>query len=205
MVTLEMMKQLCPKTKDATLLLYLEALNDVMQYYDMFDPPKRAAAFLAQIAHESGGFSALKENLNYRAETLQKLWPQRFDAATAAAYAGKPEAIANKVYGGRMGNGGEETGDGYRYCGRGLLQLTGKDNYSRFAQYAGLAVEDAPEYIESPRGAVHSACWFWYTNDLNTYADAADFTGMTKRINGGTIGLEDRKKHYEHAKHVFGA
>lgn len=165
----------------------------------------RVAAFIAQTAHESGGYTALKENLNYRAETLQKLWPNRFDAATAAAYAGKPEAIANKVYGGRMGNGPEETGEGYKYCGRGLLQLTGKDNYSRFAQYAGVAVEDAPEYIETPRGAVHSACWFWYTNDLNTYADAADFTGMTKRINGGTIGLDDRIKHYNHAVEILSA
>ena len=102
-------------------------------------------------------------------------------------------------------NGSEESGEGWLYCGRGLLQLTGKANYSAFAEYAGVAVEDAPEYIETPRGAVHSACWFWYVNDCNTYADAGDVEGLTKRINGGTIGLDDRIKHYNHALHVLGA
>ena len=181
--------------------------NELVELLPIFEinTAGRVAAFLAQTAHESGGYTALKENLNYKAETLQRLWPTRFDHATAEAYAHHPEAIANKVYGGRMGNGAEETGDGYRYCGRGLLQLTGKSNYSAFAEYAGLAVEDAPDYIETPRGAVHSACWFWYSNDLNTYADAGDFTGMTKRINGGTIGLDDRIKHYNHAVHVLTA
>jgi putative chitinase len=164
----------------------------------------RVAAFVAQTAHESGGYRALKENLNYKAATLMKLWPKRFpDQATANHYAGHPELIANYVYANRMGNGAPETGDGYRYCGRGLLQLTGKDNYSKFADYAGIAVEDAPDYIETPRGAVHSACWFWYVNDCNTYADASDIEGLTKRINGGQIGLADRIKHYNHAIDVL--
>lgn len=164
----------------------------------------RVAAFVAQTAHESGGYSALKENLNYKAATLMKLWPKRFpDQATADSYAGQPEKIANYVYADRMGNGPVESGDGYRYCGRGLLQLTGKDNYSKFADYAGIAVEDAPGYIETPRGAVHSACWFWFVNDCNTYADASDIEGLTKRINGGTIGLDDRIKHYNHALDVL--
>lgn len=164
----------------------------------------RTAAFIAQTAHESGGYRALKENLNYRAETLMKLWPKRFPTAEIAnQYAHNPEAIANYVYANRMGNGAPETGDGYRYCGRGLIQLTGKDNYLRFAEYAGIAVEDAPEYIETPRGAVHSACWFWYVNDCSAYADAGDIEGLTKRINGGTIGLADRINHYNHAVEVL--
>lgn len=167
----------------------------------------RVAAFIAQTAHESGGYRTLKENLNYSADGLNKIFPKYFERAgrDAQEYHRQPEKIANVVYANRMGNGDTESGDGYRYCGRGLIQLTGKDNYSRFAEYAGIAVEDAPEYIETPRGAVHSACWFWYSNDLNTYADAGDFTGMTKRINGGTIGLDDRIKHYNEACHIFGA
>jgi putative chitinase len=167
----------------------------------------RVAAFIAQTAHESGGYRALAENLNYSADGLNKIFPKYFANAgrDANQYARQPEKIANVVYANRMGNGTTESGDGWRYCGRGLLQLTGKQNYSNFAQYAGIAVEEAPGYIETPRGAVHSACWFWFSNDLNTFADAGDFVGMTKRINGGTIGLDDRIKHYNEAVHIFGA
>ena len=164
----------------------------------------RVAAFIAQTAHESGGYRFLKENLNYKAEQLMKTWPKRFPTMEIAnQYARQPEKIANKVYADRMGNGSEASGDGWRYCGRGLIQLTGKDNYSRFADYAGIAVEDAPGYIETPRGAVHSACWFWYVNDCSAYADASDMEGLTKRINGGTIGLADRINHYNHAIDVL--
>jgi len=164
----------------------------------------RVAAFVAQTAHESGGYTALSENLNYSGDALCKVWPKHFDESIKAEYHRNPEKIANRAYRNRMGNGDEASGDGWRYRGRGLIQLTGKNNYSQFADYAGIAVEDAPEYLETPRGAVHSACWFWYSNDLNTYADAGDFTGMTKRINGGTIGLDDRIKHYNEAVHIFG-
>jgi putative chitinase len=148
----------------------------------------------------------LKENLNYKAASLRRVFPKYFpDDAIAAHYAGKQEMIANRVYGGRMGNGPEETGDGYRYCGRGLIQLTGKQNYQNFADSIETAVEDLPEYLATFEGAVQSACWFWESNNLNQYADKGDILTMTKRINGGTIGLEDRKKHYEHALHVLGA
>ena len=205
-LTLQQLKQLLPKNPYVD--HWHRALAQLLPDYEI-NTPQRIAAFIAQCAHESGEFMILKENLNYKAATLRKIFPKYFPtdemANQYASLPNKQEAIANLVYANRMGNGGPETGDGYRYCGRGLLQLTGKDNYSRFAQYAGIAVEDAPEYIESPRGAVHSACWFWYTNDLNTYADAADFTGMTKRINGGTIGLDDRIKHYNHAVEVLTA
>ena len=113
--------------------------------------------------------------------------------------------IANRVYASRMGNGDEHSGDGFRYCGRGLIQLTGKDNYTRFAESIETPVEDIPEFLATFEGAVQSACWFWETNNLNQWADTDDILTLTKRINGGTIGLEDRKKHYEHAKHVLGA
>jgi len=170
------------------------------------DTPQRLAAFLAQCAHESGGFVFLKENLNYKAASLRKVFPKYFpDDAIAAAYANKGEMIANRVYGNRMGNGDEASGDGFRYCGRGLIQLTGKNNYESFADSIETPVEEIPEYLATFEGAVQSACWFWETNNLNQWADKGDILTLTKRINGGTIGLEDRKKHYEHALHVLGA
>jgi len=182
---------------------WYEALCKILPDYDINTVP-RVAAFLAQCAHESGGFRALKENLNYRAVTLRKVFPKYFPTDDLAnAYAQKPEMIANRVYGGRMGNGDEHSGDGFRYCGRGLIQLTGKENYTRFAESIETPVEEIPEFLATFEGAIQSACWFWETTNLNQYADSGDILTMTKRINGGTIGLEDRKKHYAHAMHVL--
>jgi putative chitinase len=187
---------------------WYHALEQALPDYDI-NTPQRVAAFIAQCAHESGGFKALKENLNYKAVTLRKIFPKYFpDDATANYYASLPnkqEAIANKVYGGRMGNGPEASGDGFRYCGRGLIQLTGKNNYQNFADSIETPVEDIPEFLGTFEGAVQSACWFWESNNLNQWADKGDILTLTKRINGGTIGLEDRIKHYEHALHVVGA
>ena len=187
---------------------WFEALEEILPEYEI-NTPQRVAAFLAQCAHESGGFRALKENLNYKAASLRKVFPKYFpDDATANHYASLPnkqEAIANRVYANRMGNGPEDSGDGYRYCGRGLIQLTGKDNYSWFAASLEIPVEEAAEYLQTFEGAVQSACWFWETNNLNVQADAGDIKLMTKKINGGFIGLDDRIKHYNHALHVFGA
>jgi putative chitinase len=184
---------------------WTDALNKILPDYEI-DTPQRVAAFVAQSAHESGNFTALHENLNYRAVTLRKVFPKYFTTDDMAAqYAGKPELIANRVYGGRMGNGPEESGDGFRYCGRGLIQLTGKSNYQAFAESIETPVEQIPEFLATFEGAIQSACWFWESNNLNQYADSGDIVTMTKRINGGTIGLEDRQKHYTHALHVFGA
>ena len=170
------------------------------------DTPQRLAAFLAQCAHESGNFKFLRENLNYKAESLMKTWPKRFPTMDIAnQYARQPEKIANKVYANRMGNGDEASGDGWRYLGRGLIQLTGKENYSWFAASIEMPLEEVPEYLGTFEGAVQSACWFWETNNLNQWADKGDIKTLTERINGGTIGLEDRKKHYAHALHVLGA
>ena len=181
------------------------ALEQALPDYDI-NTPSRVAAFLAQCAHESGGFRALKENLNYKAASLRRVFPKYFpNDDLATSYAGKQEMIANRVYGNRMGNGPEESGDGYKYCGRGLIQLTGKSNYQAFADSIETPVEDIPEYLATFEGAVQSACWFWESNNLNQFADKGDILTMTKRINGGTIGLEDRTKHYEHALHVLGA
>jgi putative chitinase len=180
-----------------------EALSNVLPEYEI-NTAERVAAFIAQCTHESGGFKRLKENLNYRWESLRKVFPKYFTTdELAKEYAHKQEQIANRVYGGRMGNGDESSGDGFRYCGRGLIQLTGKNNYTKFAESIGMAVEEVPALLETFEGAVKSACWFWRSNNLNQYADTGDILTMTKRINGGTIGLEDRIKHYNHALEVF--
>lgn len=204
-LTLEQLKQLLPKNP------YVEhwhkALSQLLPDYEI-NTPQRVAAFIAQCAHESGGFMVLKENLNYKAVSLRKIFPKYFpDDAIAQRYASMPnkqEAIANKVYANRMGNGPEESGDGYRYCGRGLIQLTGRQNYTWFAASLEITPEEATEYLGTFEGAAQSACWFWETNKLNQWADVGDIVTLTKRINGGTIGLEDRIKHYEHALHVLG-
>ena len=184
---------------------WAEALNKILPDYDI-TTPQRVAAFVAQSAHESGGFTALHENLNYRAVTLRKVFPKYFPTdEMAAQYAQQPERIANRVYGGRMGNGDEASGDGFRYCGRGLIQLTGKSNYQAFADSLQMPVEEVPAFLATFEGAIQSACWFWESNNLNQYADSGDILTMTKRINGGTIGLADRQAHYNHALQVFGA
>ncbi len=183
---------------------WYHALCEILPEYNI-NTPERVAAFIAQCAHESGGFKFLKENLNYKAASLRKVFPKYFpNDEIAAAYANQPEKIANRIYGGRMGNGPEESGDGFRYCGRGLIQLTGKDNYTWFAASIETPLEEIPEYLQTFEGAVQSACWFWETNNLNQWADKGDILTLTKRINGGTIGLEDRIKHYNHACHVLG-
>ncbi len=201
--TKEQLKDMIPKNPYAD--QWFDALSEILPEYEI-TTPQRVAAFLAQCAHESGGFVFLKENLNYKAASLRRVFPKYFaDDAIAARYAGKGEMIANRVYANRMGNGPEESGDGFRYCGRGLIQLTGKNNYTFFAGSLDIPVEEASEYLQTFEGAVQSACFFWEQNKLNQWADAGDILTLTKRINGGTIGLEDRIKHYEHALHIFGA
>ena len=185
---------------------WYEALCQLLPDYEI-NTEKRVAAFIAQCAHESGGFRVLKENLNYSAATLTRIWPRIFPPDIAKAYASMPnkqEAIANRAYCNRMGNGDEFSGDGYRYCGRGLILLTGKDNYQSFADSIETPVEEVPDFLGTFEGAAQSACWFWETNNINKWADLGDIKTITKIINGGYIGLEDRIKHYEHALKVFG-
>ncbi|NDC22873.1 MAG: glycoside hydrolase family 19 protein [Proteobacteria bacterium] len=204
-LTLQQLKQLLPKNP------YVEhwhhALSILLPDYEI-NTPQRIAAFIAQCSHESAGFTALKENLNYKPATLRKLFGKYFPTdALAEEYCAKPnkqEAIANRIYASRMGNGDEASGDGYKYCGRGLIQLTGKYNYQAFADSLQISPEEASQYLSTFEGAAQSACWFWESNNLNQWADKGDIVTLTKRINGGTIGLEDRIKHYEHALHVLG-
>ena len=180
------------------------ALSRILPDYEINTVP-RVAAFLAQCAHESANFTALKENLNYTAASLTRVWPSRVPTGIAEQYAHNQERIANRAYCDRMGNGPEASGDGWRYAGKGLIQLTGRDNYSRFAESIQTPVEEVAEYLQTFEGAVQSAAWFWESNNLNQWADAGDILTLTKRINGGTIGLADREKHYHHACHVLGA
>jgi putative chitinase len=191
--------------KNAYLDYWWDAIYEILPEYDI-NTPERVAAFIAQCAHESGGFKFLKENLNYKATSLRSVFPKYFPTdELAKAYEKRPEKIANRVYANRMGNGPEESGDGWRYCGRGLIQLTGKNNYTFFAGSLEIPLEECSEYLETFEGAVQSACFFWDQNGLNKWADAKDILTLTKRINGGTIGLEDRQKHYNHALHILGA
>lgn len=182
---------------------WYEVLMQLFPDYDI-TTSQRVAAFVAQCAHESANFSVLKENLNYRAESLVRVWPRYFPTIEIARqYAHKQEKIANRAYASRMGNGDEASGDGWRFCGRGLIQLTGRDNYQAFADSLEMPVDDVPEYLGTFEGAAQSACWFWETNNLNRFADAGDIKGLTKAINGGFLGLEDRIKHYNHALEVI--
>jgi len=175
---------------------WLNALNATCDRFEI-NTPQRVAGFLSQIAHESGGFKFVVENLNYSAPALRTVFGKYFtDDSQANAYARQPERIANKVYANRMGNGDEAGGEGYKYRGRGLIQLTGKDNYTAFGNACGIDAVGHPEIVESPDAAALSAGWFWDTRHLNALADMGNVVGITKRINGGVNGLDDRQNRY---------
>ena len=200
-VTTDLLKKLFPTNKNCDALC--TALCAVLPKYEI-NTPNRIAAFLAQCGHESGGFTVLQENLNYSAEGLRKIFPSRFATVAAAQpYHRQPEKIANKIYCDRMGNGPESSGEGYKFRGRGAIQLTGKENYSNFAKSIGKSLDETVAYCETLEGAICSAAWFWTTRKLNVCADCGDILSMTKKINGGTIGLESRKKHYEEALYAI--
>lgn len=204
MITVEILQKLCPKTKKEVLEKYVAPINTLAKKFGILDDKKRIAAFIAQCAHESGGFNITTENLNYNAKALQTIFKKYFPTESEALlYERKPEKIANKVYASRMGNGDEKSGEGWKYRGRGLIQLTGKDNYSRFASAFNKTLDEAVSYLETPEGSVASAVWFWDANKLNTYCDKGDILNLTKRINGGTIGLEERKHYYETALSIL--
>jgi putative chitinase len=182
--------------------VFVSALNDAMARFKI-QGPMRVAAFLAQVGHESGQLRTLAENLNYSAEGLIRTWPKRFNWVTAAAFARKPEQIANIVYASRMGNGPAVTGDGWRYRGRGLIQVTGWVNYQACGSALGLDLLTKPELLEQPAYAALSAAWFWSSNGLNELADAGQFEAITRRINGGLNGQSDRLKLWAKASTVL--
>lgn len=171
---------------------WTDALNNALQRWNI-NTPDRVAMFLAQCAHESGGFKVLVESLRYSASRLLEVFPKYFTPAEAQRFAMDERAIAERVYGGRMGNAQEGLGDGYRFRGHGIIQLTGRDNYTRCGQAVGVDFAAHPEMLEQPLWAAVSAGWFWATNGCNELADRGDYLGVTKRINGGTNGLADRE------------
>jgi putative chitinase len=196
----EQLKAIIPQIKD--LHGWYNVLSVYLPKYDI-NTKERVAAFIAQCAHESSGFNVVEENLNYSAEQLVKTFKRRVANVNVANYARNPRKIANLVYADRMGKGPENTGDGWLYRGRGLIQVTGKSNYQGFAKFKGISLADAIEYLSTKDGAIESACWFWQSRNINKLADAKDIVGMSKVINGGTNGLDDRISYYNRAIDVL--
>jgi putative chitinase len=201
--TEEMVRELLAGNNDAA--DWYKQMCEVLPKYDI-NTVERVAGFIAQCSHESRDFNVLTENLNYSASALNKIFPKYFERAgrDASRYHRQPEKIANVIYANRMGNGDVYSGMGWMYRGGGILQLTGFNNYEAFAASVGITPRRAVEYVRTRKGALESACWFWRKNNLNRYCDRQDIVGMSKRINGGTHGLDDRKVRYLHAIDVLG-
>ena len=198
-ITVQQLLQILPNAGPVA-GVFVPVLNAAMSRYQIVGT-KRIAAFIAQVGHESGQLTRLVENLNYSADALRKTWPSRFSVELAADVARKPEQIANIAYGNRMGN--TAPGDGWKYRGRGLIHITGKNNYRECGKALGLDLIAHPELLEKPQHACMSAAWFWATNGLNTLADAGKFDAITQRINGGQNGSADRQALYAWALKVL--
>ncbi len=208
LVTAANLRQIFTTTPLSTLELFVDPINKYCTEHDI-NTRNRMASFLSQVGHESAGFTTLKENLNYSKDALLRVFPKYFKSeALAERYARNPSAIGSRVYANRMGNGPESSGDGFKHRGFGAIQLTGKQNQSRFAFWIKKTLDDAIEYLQTPEGAILGAIWFWETNNLNAIADKgeAGVTELTRRINGGTNGLADRltkfKKSYKLLDHL---
>lgn len=202
MITMQNLVDIFPYQTTERLANFIEPLKRVMEKYHI-NTPIRKAAFLAQVGHESGAFKAITENLNYSKEGLLRVFPKYFNEASASAFARKPEMIASRVYANRMGNGDYASCDGWKYRGRGLIQVTGRSNYESFARFIQKPLNETIRYLETFDGACESAGWYWHVNGCNAIADKEDITALTRKINGGTNGLEDRKKIYSRAKQVL--
>lgn len=204
-ITEAQVKQIVPKASSGAIKLFVGTFNPFADLFGLITE-QRVAAYIAQVAHESSAFGRLEENLNYSADGLLKVFPKYFNTGNVTVYARHPEKIANRVYANRMGNGDEASGDGWRYKGRGYIQLTGKDNYKRYAT-SGYCTGDLmshPEWLANHPGCQKASMWFWLTNGLNILADRGDIRGITRRINGGFNGLDERLAYWNRAKSVFG-
>lgn len=180
-----------------------KVFNDTFERWNI-NTPQRQAAFIGQCGHGCGNFKILEENLNYSADRLVKIWPKRFTSLEMAQpYNRNPRAIANKVYGGRMGNRDEASGDGYRFRGSGWLQLTGHDNFYHAGKAIGQDFVMNPDLVRTPEFAAQTAGWFWSTHNCNAKADVKDWTGLTKIINGGVLGLNERIEHTNKALEIL--
>lgn len=201
-ITADELTQIMPLA-GAHVQTYLDPLNEAMQEFAI-DNPDRIAAFIAQLAHESAQLSRVEENLNYSAERLTQVWTVRFPSlAVALPYSHNPQRLANHVYANRLGNGDEASGDGWRFRGAGLIQLTGRENQTRCATFFRVPVPTVGDWLRSPEGAARSAAWFWWTRGLSSLADTGQFTFITRRINGALVGLDERCKFWETAKDVL--
>jgi len=208
----EMDKQII-REEDISRAFPYAKVDNISKYYsgilltlDKFEinTPERQAAFLSQCAHESANFSRVVENLNYSSDALRSVWPRQFPTKEIAnSYHRKPELIANRAYANRMGNGPESSGDGWKYRGRGFIQITGKYNYRLCGDFLQMDLLSCPELLQEDPAAVLSAGWFWSINNLNILADQEDILSITRRINGGTHGLDDRKTKYSNAIKIF--
>lgn len=197
------LKKIFPDASTANCEKFTPHLNAACAEYGI-DTPLRVAGFLAQVGHESGQLNYVRENLNYKAESLMKYWKKYFPTiALAAQYEKNPSKIGSRVYADRMGNGNEASGDGYSFRGRGLIQITGKTNYTLCGKGIGKDLIADPAYLETDEGAARSAGWFWHSRNINAAADAKDIVKMTRLVNGGKNGLEDREKLYKKALEVL--
>lgn len=207
LITIDQLDMAVPNARYEDLVKYIDFLNEGLSRFEI-NTHARITAFVAQIAHESGDFLRLEENLNYSAQGLRKTWSTRFPTDEfAQQYHRNPEKIANYVYGGRNGNGGETSGDGWKYRGRGLIQITFRDNYAAYSKaISDPSILSDPAQLAQPRHAVMSACWFWNARGLNQFADAgneAGFNETTRRINGGWNGKADRLDNWAEARAVL--
>lgn len=198
-------RRIMPNVKEARVKEFVKCFNEWSDRFGI-STPLRFVHFIAQIAHESGEFKSMEENLNYSADGLLRVFPKYFTKETAAQYARKPEKIANKVYANRMGNGNEASGDGWRFKGRGAIGTTGRDNYKAYAdsEFCVGDLMNHPEWLAQSPGCYKSAMYFWWKNGLNQIADTDDVVKVTKRVNGGTNGLAQRQYYYRMAKRVMG-
>jgi putative chitinase len=207
MITFEQFRQMIPTNREPR--VWYDIAVDMFKKYDITST-NRIAGFMAQCAHESRDFTALEENLNYSADALNRVFPRYFGSKkrNAFEYARNPQKLANYVYmdefrtkAGALGN--TQPGDGWRFRGGGIKQLTGRNNFAAFGSTVGMTAEEAADYVRTKKGAFESACWFWKKNNLNRFADKDDIVGMSRKVNGGTIGMEDRVARYERAKRIL--
>lgn len=202
MINKAQLAALAPSAQSVTLDTYVDAINKTFDKFQIVTKA-RQAMFLANILHETGELKSFSENLNYSSTALVSVWPSHFDVSTAIKYQRNPQAIANRAYANRMGNGNEASGDGWKFRGRGCIQITGRSNYTALAHDMGMTLDDCVNWCATPLGAVESAGWFWNRGRCNSYADRGDVAGCRKVVNGGTIGLDDVQARYTKALHTL--
>lgn len=204
MLTEAVLRELYPRAPAAHIEAFARRSGELLPRFEIDRGPARLQFLLAQIGHESGGLTVSEENMSYRAERICEVWPSRFPTvASARPFERNPERLANRVYADRMGNGPESSGDGFRFRGRGYIQITGRDGYRNVGRIAGIDLESQPERAMAPEDALLVACAFWRWKDLNELCDTGDIEKVTRRINGGLVGITDRKAWLDKVRRVL--